>query len=85
MLTQKIQVTLTPEEINVLSLKAKLFGYNPTKYIRFLIMKEVHSIIESTPTFTMSPALEKKIEKAIKEYKKGKSRQIKTINDLDNL
>ena len=85
MLTQKIQITLTPEEINALSLRAKLFGYSPTKYIRFLVAKEVSSIIESIPALSMSPSLEKKVLKAKKEYKEGKSRKIKTINDLDYL
>jgi len=85
MLTQKIQLTLTPEEISALSLKAKLLGYNPTKYIRFLVAKEVHSIIEAIPTSAMSPLLEKKVTKAKKEFKNGKTRKIKTINELDRL
>jgi len=85
MLTQKIQLTLTSEEINALSLKAKLLGYSPTKYIRFLVAKEVSSIIESIPTLAMSSSLEKKVAKAKKEYKEGKSRRIKSINDLDHL
>lgn len=85
MLTQKIQITLTPEEISALSLKARLLGYSPTKYIRFLVAKEVCSIIESIPTSVMSSSLEKKVLRAKKEYKEGKSRKIKTINDLDYL
>lgn len=85
MQTQKIQLTLTPEEITALSFKGKALGYNVTKYVKFLVMKEAYSVIESIPACQLSPRQEKKTLKAIKEYKGGKAKKLERISDLDDL
>lgn len=81
MLTQKIQITLTPEEIAVLSLKGKRLGYNATKYVKFLIMKEAYSVVESIPVSFLPPKLEEETLLALKEYHQKKTKKV----GLDNL
>jgi len=81
--TQKIQITLTPEEVSALSLKSRSLGYNVTKYVKFIVMKEASSVVENYPVFPMSQALEKRTMDALKLHEKGKSRHLKTLNDLD--
>jgi len=85
MQTQKIQITLTPQEILALSLKGESLGYNVTKFIKFLITKEAYEMVESIRIFPMSEELEKKTLKAIEEHKKGKTKELRGVNDLDNL
>jgi len=85
MQTQKVQITLTPEEVAALSLKSTALGYKVTKYIKFIVMKEAYSIVESLPTLAMGPALEKKVLKAQGEYRHGRTKRLKKIEDLDTL
>jgi hypothetical protein len=82
---QKVQLTLTPEEENILMLKASSLGYSTTKYIKFLIAKEAYSIIEQIPQFTLSKKTEQNIEKATKDHQEGKTIELKAVDDLDSL
>lgn len=77
----KIQITLTPEEIQLLNLKARQFGYNVTRFIKLLIGKEVLSISEKFPTIQLSAKSIKKIEKAMSEHVQGKSRKLEEIEE----
>ena len=45
MSTQKIQITLTPQEVATLSIKGKAMGYSVTKYVKFIIAREVDAIV----------------------------------------
>lgn len=85
MQTQKIQITLTPEEIAALSMKGKRLGYNATKYIKFLIMREAFSIVESIPTYPLTQELEEKTLEALKEYRQKKTKRLKNPSDFANL
>ena len=60
MFTQKVQITLTPEEVAALSFKGNTLGYNVTKYIKFIITKEAFETVEDFPQLLMSSTLEKK-------------------------
>lgn len=82
MQTQKIQITLTPEEVVALSQRGKSLGYNVTKYIKFIVSREAYEAIESHPTIKMGALLEKKTLKALKEHKKGQSYKLLSIDDL---
>ena len=83
--TQKIQITLTPQEVAALSLKGKALGYNVTKYIKFIVSKEVEETVEEYPTYKMSNRLEKITQKAMKDYKEGKFITLKSVEVLKNL
>lgn len=83
MQTQKIQITLTPEEVSALSFKSRSLGYNVTKYVKFIVMKEASSVVENYPIFSMSQPLEKRTIEALKLHEKGKTKRLKSLNDLD--
>jgi len=83
--TQKIQITLTPQEVASLSIKSKALGYNVTKYIKYIVTREAEEIIEEYPTYKMSAKTEKKILKAIADRKAGKTIQLASPYDLDKL
>jgi len=83
MQTQKIQITLTPEEVSALSFKSRSLGYNVTKYVKFIVMKEASSIVENYPVFSMSQTLEKRTIDALNLHEKGRSKKLKSLNDLD--
>ncbi len=85
MLSQKIQITLTPQEVAALSIKSKALGYNITKYVKFIVSKEAVEAVEEYPTYKMSKKLEKITAKALKDYKEGKTVQLESPYDLDNL
>lgn len=80
---QKIQLTLTEQEKNLLSLRAATLGYNIPKYVKFLISKEAFSVVENAPVFSLSAKAEKSAEKALKEYREAKTLELKNLDDLD--
>ncbi len=85
MQTQKIQITLTPEEVVALSLKSKTLGYNVTKYVKFIVMKEAFEVVESIPTYKMSQSLERKTLQALKEHKRGMTKKLADLDHLDDI
>lgn len=85
MLSQKIQITLTPQEVAALSIKSKALGYNVTKYVKFIVSKEAVESVEEYPTYKMSKRLERLSQKALKEYREGKTITLKSVEDLKNL
>ena len=85
MQTQKVQITLTPQETTALMLKAKTLGYNVAKYIKFLVSREAFSIIENIPVYPMNENLERKTLKALGDYKRGKLKNLQTLDELEKL
>lgn len=83
--TQKIQISLTPEEIAALSLKGKRLGYSATKYIKFLIMREAYSVVESVPTFPLVQELEEKTLQALRDYHQKKTKKLTNPVDFESL
>lgn len=82
---QKVQLTLTKEEANLLRLKAASLGYDVTKFIKFLISREAFSVVENIPTYALSKKAERELQDALGEHRKGKSIRLEDISDLDNL
>lgn len=81
----KVQLTLTKEENDLLSLRAAALGYDVTKYIKFLISREASAVAADIPTFQMSKKAERTLKKALEDHKTGKSVELKNLDDLDNL
>lgn len=81
----KIQISLTDQENSLLAQRAAGLGYNVTKFIKFVISREAFSMAAKLPTISLSSKSEKKAEKALIEHKKGKSVELKNMNDLDSL
>jgi len=82
---KKVQLTLTSEEAEIINIKAAQLGYNITKYIKLLLGREVLDTFKrvSYPTFKMSQKAKTKVAEAQKEYLKGKTVKLKSIDELD--
>jgi len=82
---KKVQLTLTSEEAEIINIKAAQLGYSITKYIKLLLGKEVLDTFKKVPypVFKMSPEMKAKVAGAQKEYLKGKTVKLKSIDELD--
>lgn len=78
----KVQLTLTPEETSILSLKADKLGYNVAKYLKLLIGREILRDIEEYPVMPMSRRAEEKVRRARAEHKKGRSVKLSSFKEL---
>lgn len=67
----KLQITLTAQEADTLSLKAASIGYNLTRFVKFLLGQKVLEYNEQIPTFRMSKKMEKTVKEAVKDYEGG--------------
>lgn len=85
-MAHKIQLTLTQEETQLLSIRAKALGYSITKYVRFMIMKTAHEeLMNKFPLFSMPAQLEEKTLLALEEHVGGKTRLLSSVDELDEL
>jgi len=82
MQTQKIQITLTPEEVAALAMRGKTLGYNVTKYVKFIVSREAFEAVQSFPIFKMGEVLEKKTLKALKDHKRGRTKKLLSVDEL---
>jgi hypothetical protein len=81
----KLQLTLTPQETELFNYKAAQLGYDLTRYIKFAIAKLAEAVnyeINQIPTYEMSEKTAKMVEKDLADYKAGKLKSVKDINDL---
>lgn len=71
----KVQLTLTSQEVNLLESFGSQFGYGLTKTIKYIISKASEKILQqdSIPTYEMSEETEKKGLQALEEYRSGKT------------
>jgi hypothetical protein len=71
----KVQLSLTDEEVAILASYGSQFGYSLPKTLRFVISKAAEKFIRegTVPVFEMSDATEKKGLAALKEHRAGKT------------
>ncbi len=80
----KVQLTLTNEEANILSGYGAQFGYNLSKTVRFMVSKASEAILkESTiPVYKMSEATERRGLQALEEYRAGKTIEVSDVDEF---
>lgn len=78
----KIQITLTPQETTLLSLQGQSLGYDVTKFVKFLVSREVYDFAAKIPTYKMSKTLEGETEKALKEYNAGSLHGYSSVDEM---
>ena len=83
LLMYKVQLTFTPEEAAILSSKAQRLGYGVAKFIKLLIGREVLTHVEEYPTYPLSTAVARKVAKAIKNHRQGKTIEISSFRELE--
>ena len=77
--TTQVKITLPNELYLHLKSKAEKLGLNMASYIKNLVINDVKDI--DIPTFKMSEEREKIALQALKDYKTGKT---KALKDIDN-
>jgi hypothetical protein len=73
----KLQITLTDQEVNLLSSRATYLGYDVTKYAKFVLAREAEDVLKSVSSYRANPPMEKIINEAIKEDDQNGSREWK--------
>lgn len=84
---RKIQLTLTDQEAEVLSIRAAQVGYNLTRYVKLLLGREVVDTMEENdvPVFRMSSRAEALATKGLEEYCAGRAKKLKGLDGLDKV
>lgn len=70
----KLQITLTDQEMNLLASKAAYLGYDVTKYAKFVLAKVADETLNNVPVFKATSDMEKTIKGAIEEDNAGKTK-----------
>lgn len=78
----KLQLTLTNPEAQALSYLASQFGYDATRYVKYLISRATDRVINRYPAIPMSVKAEKLALKTLKKYEAGKLNWTENIEDL---
>lgn len=78
----KLQITLTNPESQALAFLASKFGYDITRYVKYLISRTTENVICQIPTVPMSPKTEKLALKTLKKYNEGKLAWTDNLEDL---
>lgn len=77
--SSQIKVTLPEQLYDFVRSKADKFGLTISSYVRHLIIDDVKDL--DIPTFKMSAKREKVVLKAVKDHKKGKTREIGNLEE----
>lgn len=75
--TTQIKLTLPVSLKGYLQTKADKYGLPITAYLKHMIIKEVEDV--DYPTYEMSERTEKKLKKAMKDYKAGKAIEVRNL------
>jgi len=81
----KLQITLTDQEADILKIKAASFGYNLTRFVKFILGQKVLEYDASIPTYRMSAKTEKRVEEALADYEAGRTISVNSIEELDKI
>ncbi len=78
--TNRLQVGVSGTLLNQLRDRANYTGVTLPEYVRHVLIKE----IEENEIETLSPELEEEMEQAIKDYKAGKLKTYKNVDEMVN-
>lgn len=79
----KLQISLTDQETQLLSMRAAVLGYDVTKYAKFVLAQDAVEQSTFVPTFKATPKTEKIIRKGLEEYQQGKTKTW-ALGEYDN-
>lgn len=80
MSSTQLKVTLPLNLFDFAYAKAKRFGLSMSAYLKHLVIEDVKK--EKLPEFTMSESTEKTALQALKDFKAGKLKKAKSVDDL---
>lgn len=76
----QLKVTLPLNLLDYLQAKTQKFGLSMSAYLKHLIIEDVKNM--EIPEFTMSESTEKTALKALKDFRAGKLKKAKSVDDL---
>jgi len=79
----QIKVTVPTKTRLILKEKAESLGMNLSAYVKLLIQSDIKDF--AYPEYIINPKVEKIADKALKDYKAGKLKSFKTIEELDEI
>jgi len=80
MSSTQLKVTLPLNLLDYLQAKRQRFGLSMSGYLKHLIIEDVKNM--DIPEFTMSQSTEKTALKAFEDFRSGKLKKAKSIDDL---
>lgn len=80
MSSTQLKVTLPLNLFDYLQAKTQKFGLSMSAYLKHLIIEDVKEM--EIPEFLMSDSTEQTALKALKDFKAGKLKKAKSVNDL---
>ncbi|MFA6518175.1 MAG: hypothetical protein WCV93_00805 [Candidatus Shapirobacteria bacterium] len=80
----KLQITLTPAEATSLSFLASRFGYDITRYVKYLISKSVDSVVSQRSTH-LSTKADRLLGDSLAQYQQGKLSSVDSVDELFDL
>jgi len=80
MSSTQLKVTLPLNLFDYLQAKTQKFGLSMSAYLKHLIIEDVKEM--EIPEFAMSESTEKTALKALKDFKTGKLKKAKSVDDL---
>lgn len=76
----QLKVTLPLNLYDYLQAKTQRFGLSMSAYLKHLVIEDVRNM--DIPEFTMSESTEKTALKALKDFRAGKLKKVKSVDDL---
>lgn len=68
----KLQISITDEENQLLSMRASSLGYDVAKYTKFLLAREALDHFREIPAYFANTSQKSAVKEARSEYKTGK-------------
>lgn len=82
MSSAQLKVTLPIQLYDYVKANAQRFGLTMSAYLKYLILEDVKDM--ETPEFKMSPKTEETALKALKEFRSGKTKTVRSVDELMN-
>jgi len=78
----QLKVTIPLQLYDYVQAKTQRFGLTMSAYLKHLILEDVKDM--EIPEFTMSKSTEETALKALKEFRSGKTKTARSVDDLMN-
>ena len=80
MSSTQLKVTLPVQLHDYVQAKTQRFGLTKSAYLKYLILEDVKDM--ETPEFIMSQSTEETALKALKEFRSGKTKTVRSLDDF---
>ncbi len=82
MQSTQLKITLPENLLNLVKLNAQQLGLTPSTYVRHLVIEDTRKAFFSVPEFPMSAKTEATALQAYRDFKAGKLKAVKNIEEL---